>query len=311
MHYLDAIKRIRCLCSDPPTESRVTFVSPIVSAMLAAALADSSIPVREHTVFDDEAMGYADNCGLLAAIQGKYEFPQPSGRQGSRYTKLTRLSSHDEVDRCNSIINDLIFEHFENFGPVASRLAKVVGELHDNVASHARGLGFSCAQVYNNRDDSKRIEFAIADGGRGMLRNVRRVLPDMTSHAAAIKWCLERGNTTAGNVDSDGWAQRLPDDAGISPYPTTAKVRRNEDHHIGEGLWKLAELTKSLGGKLWVATGDGEVLLKSHQEIEGGNRINWTGVAIELELTVSSDYQPTPAQQSGIEQIASRLGWEQ
>ena len=121
------------------------------------------------------------------------------------------------------------------FGVVADQLAKVVGELHDNVASHASGLGFSCAQAYNDAG-AKRIEFALADRGRGMLRNVRELFPEVESHPEAIAWCLKRGNTTARN-ESDPWAQRLPDDAMVSPFPGNTRPESREDHHIGEGLW--------------------------------------------------------------------------
>lgn len=127
MHYGQALHRISCLCCDPPMDSRVTFVSPIVSTMLAAALNNPSLPVREKITFGSDAQSYADNCGLTAAIQNQYEFPKRSGRQGSTYTKLTRLSSHYEVDLCNAIINDLIFEHFEHFGPVAVNWQRLSG----------------------------------------------------------------------------------------------------------------------------------------------------------------------------------------
>jgi hypothetical protein len=306
MHYTDAVSGLRSLTGTPPHDYCVTFVSPIVSTMLAAACNNGAIPVQDRTKYAPGVKGYADNCGLSAVLNGTYEFPQRSGKQGHSYAKLTRLSSHSEVDCCNQIINDLIFEHLEQFGCVAGHLAKVVGELHDNVASHAGGLGYSSAQVYND-GAGRRIEFAIADGGCGMLRNVRQVVPNLASHAEAIAWCLVRGNTTA-RRGSDGWEQRLPDDATISPYPPSAATRSQEDHHIGEGLWKLAELTKNLDGRLWVTSGDGQVLLESGKQTVSNSRMNWSGVAIELELVVAADSQPTAQQQAGIERIAQRVG---
>lgn len=177
------------------------------------------------------------------------------------------------------------------------------------MASHADGLGFSCAQTYNT-GGARRIEFAIADSGRGMLKNVQRISPDINSDSEAISWCLQRGNTTARRVKTGDWAQRLPDDAVVSPYPSTVPIQRNEDHHVGEGLWKLAELTRNLDGKLWVASGKGQVLIESGKEVASDSRINWLGVAIELEIVVSADYQPTPEQQAGIERLARRIGFE-
>ena len=77
---------------------------------------------------------------------------------------------------------------------VLDKTARVVGELHDNVASHASGRGFSAAQFY--RQGRSRLEIAIADGGSGFLRNVRRVMPNITTHGAAIEWCLKKGNVS-------------------------------------------------------------------------------------------------------------------
>lgn len=146
--------------------------------------------------------------------------------------------------------------------------------------------------------------------GAVWLRNVKQISPNINSDSEAICWCLKQGNTTARQVKTDGWAQRLPDDAAVSPYPSTASIQRTEDHHVGEGLWKLAELTRNLDGKLWVASGKGQVLIESGKEIASDSRINWSGVAIELEIVVSADYQPTPEQQAGIERLASRIGFE-
>ncbi len=306
MNFHNAIQHVQSLCQVGPTPCEVEFVTPIVSATLASLSASLARPIRDRINFSEKAQSYADHCGLTAALSGQYSFPIRSGLQGSTYTKLTRLATHAEVDRCNEIVNDLIFEQLLHFGTVAARIASVIGELHDNVASHAKGLGFSCAQTYNF-DDGRRLEFAIVDSGCGMLRNVQTINPTESSHAQAIEWCLKRGNTTA-RSSYDPWAQRLPEDAVVSPFPMQTSVRHSEDHHIGEGLWKLAELVRGLDGKLWVASGDGQMLVQSGHEKCGLSRINWTGVAIEVELTIAADNRPTAAQREGIERVARRVG---
>lgn len=259
-------------------------------------------------VFSGDSRSYAANNGLLDVILGDYSFPKRGGLQGVTYTKLTKLATHAEVDGCNAVINDLIQEQLEPFSPLmASQLRKVVGELHDNVASHARGLGYSCAQVYTGSGDY-RIEFAIADAGCGMLKNVQSVVPEINSACDAIQWCLQKGNTTAQNRKDEEWVQRLPEDARWNPFGDTVAVRSTENHHIGEGLWRLSELVRSVDGNLWIASGDGQYRCVSGKEQTAQNRFNWSGVAIEFELTVIPGRGPSLEQQQKLERLAERIG---
>ncbi len=299
-----AVRRVR----DQGIRHSVKFVTPIASTLLASLATTSH---REKVCnclnFVATCIGYAENNGLVDAISGRYSFPMRSGRQGSTYTKLTKLATHQEVDLCNEIVNDLLYSQLQGFDVrVIHELAKVVGELHDNVASHAGGTGFSCAQVYDQQG-AKRIQFAIADSGRGMRSNVQRLHPDMGTHTEAVQWCLARGHTTVRKIE-DPWAQRLPDDAIINPFPTARRASDLENHHVGEGLWKLAELVRGLQGELWVLSGDGQFTLKNGQERTESCRVEWHGVAIEFELVVSHDSRPTPEQQAGIEALAGRIG---
>ncbi len=198
-------------------EHLIRFVHPIVTAMIAACtLRRGERP--ELIRFSSDAGGYAENVGLIETIRGNYSFPQPGGRHGRTYSRLVKLASHAEVDASNEVIGRFFREQIAETSPQASRqLTRVVGELHDNIASHAGGAGFSCAQVYSLGDE-KRIEFAVADVGCGMLANVQRIDKHVSEHEKAIEWCLVRGNTTS--ADPDEWAQRLPPDALCSPYPS-------------------------------------------------------------------------------------------
>jgi len=256
--------------------------------------------------FIGDCQSYARNNGLLDTIQNTYRFPQRGGRQGVTYTKLTKLSTHTEVDACNAIISDLIDEQLGGFSDfVSSQLRKVVGELHDNVASHARGAGFSCAQVYTERD-ARRIEFAIADAGCGMLRNVQTIHPTVHTHEGAIRWCLQKGNTTARVCD--GWAQRLPEDACCNPYPDSVDTRSVEDHHAGEGLWRLSELIRAVDGNMWIGSGNGYFLLRKGKEKTGVYQFDWSGVAIEFEISVTEGATPSSQQQDKLNELAERIG---
>jgi len=307
MDHANAVAAVKAIRNSYPVKHSVRWVTPILTSVLAA----SSIRhqnINEKIAFHGNADGYAENNLLLPVISGKYEFPKRSGGQGVSYTKLTRLATHNEVDSCNSVINDLISEQFHDFSPqAAGSLMKIVGELHDNVASHANGTGFSCAQTFNDAGNCRRIQFAVADAGCGMFANVKRVIPSIETDHDAIKWCLKKGNTTA-RPRSDNWAQRLPEDCQINPYPDTVSTFVNEDHHIGEGLWQLKELVRQLNGGLWVWSGFGEYCYNSDKEESKDCRIDWQGVALEFEFTIPAGGQATPEQQDGLEALARRIG---
>ncbi|EYF03401.1 hypothetical protein [Chondromyces apiculatus] len=91
---------------------------------------------------------------------------------------LTSLARTDEVEGCTKLVTSILQttmtleEHAS-----AEPLRRLIGELHDNVAAHASGRGYSALQVYADR-----AEFAVCDFGCGFLRNVRRVAPDVDSH---------------------------------------------------------------------------------------------------------------------------------
>lgn len=132
---LFAVRRVR----DQGIRHSINFVTPIASTLLAS-LATTAFKqsVCNNIRFATTCVGYAENNGLVDAISGRYSFPIRSGRQGSTYTKLTKLATHQDVDLCNEIVDDLLYSQLQGFDErVIHELAKVVGELHDNVASHA------------------------------------------------------------------------------------------------------------------------------------------------------------------------------
>ena len=262
----------------------VDFVSPVVATVLAAAAIRN--PSIRDIELDQTCQSYAETTGLTEALQN---VGQPTGQtgplHGKTYSRLTKLRTHDEVDGANSVIGDLLHQQL-GAGRFTNEIQKVVGELHDNVASHANGIGFSAAQVYGV-GQNRTIEFAIADGGCGLLVNAQRVSP-VSSDEDAILWSLEKGNTSA--PPRPDMAQRLPDDYIVSPLPPKVPSFSNENHHVGEGLYTLTELVRHAGGKLWIWSG------KCSVQYQGGIRTpfrtadypSWEGLAIEVELPLAS-----------------------
>lgn len=222
-------------------DGEVRFVSPIVSACLAVHLLENETHSARVLLMTPHAKDYSRINGLRSVIDGSTEpQPQTGALCGLSYTPLVSLVNHAEVNSCNQRINSVIRTCLREYPrPIINALCKSVGELHDNVAAHADGRGYSAAQVFD-----RRIELAIADFGVGLLHNAKKV-GAATSEAQAIEWACERGTTS---VVDDEWRQR-----GVDADP-------DEDHgpdgaHLGLGLWQLRTLVDIAGGTLWLGTG--------------------------------------------------------
>jgi hypothetical protein len=82
--------------SDDSLPMQVEWLSPIIVAMLAAAVASDASArdrVRERVSLSPEQQAYSLTCGLQAIIEGRYEMPSLTSLQGMTYTRLARLAS--------------------------------------------------------------------------------------------------------------------------------------------------------------------------------------------------------------------------
>ena len=308
MHYFDVLAKLRHNKNQNHLEvvgpPKLDFISPAMSAVLAAArLVDPAIGRMGFANADCES--YASNTGLLDALQGNTPVANSGSLSGKSYSPLTKLSSAAEVRYCNAVITNVLYANLANDGnkPFVEKVAKIVGELHDNAAAHASGSAFSATQVYGQR-----LEFAIADCGCGMLRNVRKVRPDIRNYPDAILWCLERGNTTA--RARDDMAQRVPDDCIVSPMPDGVETYTDENHHYGEGLWRLTELLKATSGKAWIWSGNGTVYIDGNapQKVVKLDDLSWSGVVVELEFDMGRIQSLGDDSEVDLSDLAARLG---
>ncbi len=90
--------------------------------------------------------------------------------------------------------------------------------------------------------------------------------------------------------------------------PPTVGVLEYENHHVGEGLYQLSELIRILGGKMWIASGNGEIIYNASEMLVRPSAFNWPGVAIEFQIVVSRGQSLEPEQDAELEQLAERLG---
>ncbi len=222
------------------------------------------------------------------------------GDEGRTWSHLTTLYRHDEIAACNKTINDLLFARLAAIPRlVVDAFARVIGELHDNVASHANGRGFSSAQFYpGHHGHPDRLEISVADAGRGFLHNVCRFVPTINTDSQAITWCLQKGNTAwiapTAAVEHHGWSD---------PYAESADRGAQADHHMGLGLWLLCELVRMTQSTLWIWSGWASYALREdgtvHMET---TTIRWPGVLIDIVA------YPARARQVDFSQMTAKLG---
>jgi hypothetical protein len=284
---------------------RIRFLTPEVSVTLAA-FSVMNREIGRFIEFSPDACSYANTNGLSDLLQGTYRTPSGSGAQGSRYSALTRITYHHEVEQCNGVIADLIFNQLNRLPKaVLGQIVRVVGELHDNVASHSDGVGFSCAQVYSRRDGSREIRIAVADNGVGIRRNVNKIVPGV-SDPAALEWAIQRGNTSA-RSEIQSWEQRIPEDCVISPFPEASSVRVSDDNHMGEGLWQLSEIVRTMSGGLQLASGHA-ILKQNHASvISAATPYSWQGVVICYTLKLQDLRQVDSQFHAKLDALAERL----
>lgn len=293
---------------DRGEQIEVRFIQPVIATFLACARIARP---QMHVNFRPDKPGldeYAERSGLSDALAGNFAaLGSPrGGNQGVTWSALTTLWHHAEIEACNQTINDLLFAQLSGMPAGAmNSLARVVGELHDNIASHASGRGFSAAQFYPaNHGHPPRLELSVADAGQGFLRNVKRVHPTIRDHADAIRWCLKKGNTAALQNDSP-----TPSTDWNDPYAETEGVSGQRDHHMGWGLWLLSELVRSTHGELWIWSGDASYTI-SHDgsEVISPAYLPWSGVVINLTFFPDSISARTAADSAKIQALAEELG---
>jgi hypothetical protein len=251
----------------------VGWVSPAVSGCLAA---ERSRGQPFDVEFIGDARRYAEIIGLTEAVRGANPVHIQGFLHGRTYSPLEWLHDHEHVHRSNETIGRLFDAQLggDHHRRLRRSLNKIVGELHDNVASHSRGKGFSAAQVYQNR-----IEYAVADAGCGFLFNARRVAPWLQNDFDGIAWAFVKGNTSAPARPHDGFgSQRCLGEAA------TDRSASDGDEHAGWGLDELRTMIDQTNGDLWVASGAAGLRYSAGVWLPYTLPVPWNGVLIELEV---------------------------
>lgn len=268
MNYSTALRSVGGARRGPVS---VDWVSPAVSVCLAAERARGT-PLSVS--FVGEAGRYASHIGLADALSGTELIHTQGYLHGKTYSPLEWLRTHAEIHRCNTTIGTLLSHQVPDTA-LRRALNKIVGELHDNVASHSRGKGFCAAQVYADR-----IEYAIADSGCGFLRNVRSADSAVQADLAAIRWAFVRGNTSAPGPGPSPFGPQK----GLGA-PEVGLDADDDDAHAGWGLDELRQMIDHTNGRMWVASGAaGCTYSEGSWQAFDLSSVPWPGVFIELQV---------------------------
>lgn len=278
----------------------VGWIDPLFAAAVSALRARHP-DLAQRCVLHTNVVSYAETIGLSDILAGRAKYPQALSLKS--YSPLTRLDQAVHVEQCNEVISAFIVAQLQDFGELAHRIANIVGELHDNVVSHAQGQGFSIAQVYK-QDTNPLLAFSIADAGRGMLANARKVESTIRDHGTAIEWCLKKGNTSGRH---DDLAQFLPDDATSNPFPPSVAVRSDGNHHLGLGLARLLELVQATGGEMHIWSGDARVTFSKRRGLVRSKISEWKGVIVDVRLPVTRLGEDLESDKA-LGSLAERLG---
>ncbi|MGS1027740.1 hypothetical protein [Burkholderia glumae] len=229
--------------------------------MLAAAGKAARVSFEDLVFYSAANARYAEALRLPNALGERDEYPYERYNEGRNYSGLVPLESAETTDAATACVNGCIRHIFAEaqLGRFVQDLQEVVGDLHDNVWSHGKSTGFSMAQRWRKTGEAEHwFEFALADRGLGFLRELNRVgIPNISTHADAINWCIQKGNSSKKVKVQDDFAQWLPPDMMGNPIPGVGAIREKENHHMGLGLAKLVSLVERYDGMLWLASGDG------------------------------------------------------
>ncbi len=258
------------------------YFSPGFWTAYTARARARNLQFNQLEIPNGETNAYAKAICIERALGHIDTYPYRRKGVGDNYSPLVLLESREQTDIAAGEINSCIRGLFgePEYAEFVSTICELVGDLLDNVWAHGKATGFSMAQKWNNPPDFN-FEFAVADYGIGFLRELQRVgTPNIHDHESAIKWCIERGNSTKKRI-IDEWQQRLPPDVMGNPIGKHARVVESDNHHMGLGLAKLIDAVEKFHGRCWLASGDTLLFISPDAKYTYSKLpIEWHGVAI-------------------------------
>lgn len=297
-----------------------TFAHPGFWAAITALAHERNYNTEQIEFGNDSLRSYSNTLGLECALTGNTQHEPNRPNAGNTYSPIVKLDCADASNAATSTINSCLrnFSRTNNQTDGFKQLLHVVGEMHSNVWDHGLSTGFSIAQKtivpYSSPTDHY-FEFALADRGKGFLRDMQQHAKPANNHQEAIQWCIQEGHTTKNSEERDHFAQRIPTyHAGGNPFgPGTPTFVSDgtENHHQGLGLAKLVQLVIDFSGELCLASGDSALLIDADGNRSYSNLPSeWRGVALSCRLRASNLERRQQRQHDDLEPILRLLRGE-
>lgn len=285
MYHRALTRHLQALGRNQPIE--LSFVHPVEAVGFAAYNIFRGVDARVGNLisFSNGARSYASSIGLTSCLLEDATRTPTGPWSGKTYSPLTTLYTESEVDQCNDRICS-VFEGRVSNSALRRRFSKIVGELHDNIASHASGRGYSACQIYQDW-----LHLAVGDAGCGLKKNGRKVDASVVCDRTAIEWAIKEGTSSAKKAD-------------VLIPPFSASDDDDEDvgnNHQGLGLYDLTSFVKEAGGNLWIHTGDCEFNFNQGRQAFETSPLHWSGLIIEVSIPIDAKIDSTFQSSNGEE----------
>lgn len=186
--------------------SNLRWVSPVGNAALAATLHKLnsrydiiiSIPDNDSA---DNVMGYMERMNFFEIcpkeVKTAFEincdmekyYKRHRNDQTNALFELQRVENYSEVGPLQKAIRDIMKGKLSPNR--VSDIASIIGELANNSIEHGGTPCFPCVQYYSHK---KKVEIAICDFGKGIVKTLKDLVPHNSSHEVVSKAILTKAS---------------------------------------------------------------------------------------------------------------------
>jgi anti-sigma regulatory factor (Ser/Thr protein kinase) len=200
---------------------QLKWVEPIFIGALQAHLTEGGV-----------CQGIEENSYIQAMLNTSYQ-------KGKTFSPIENFTSRRDIDRLANHLSEIMIKHFANLEApdledLQDYLRYLFTEIMNNVIDHSHSPigGFAMAQYYPTK---RRIQFVVADRGRGFLKNVQLKRSDISKEDEAILVAMEKGFTA-----------------------TEARIY-GQERNAGYGLHAMQNILHETGGSFVIISNNGLV----------------------------------------------------
>ncbi len=156
----------------------IKWVEPVFIAMTSAYHDDISFNLETNNVY------------LYNMLTMNY-------KENTSYSPVEKVITRNGLEKISTHLTNIMIQNFGELSSIDTKdlrdyLQYLFLELMNNVADHAHSNGHVMTQYYKT---NKKVQFAVADRGVGILSNIKLKYNNIHTEEAAIFKALEKGVT--------------------------------------------------------------------------------------------------------------------